>query len=376
MYWSDVPYAQRGSSNDFSAHTLVTDVSYQFDPKKKIALCEKYASQIKQVIADQKILTRAEHYFTFKKAKLPTVSVGTSALNEEKGIKGFLDSLSLQEERSFILEKIIINSDGSTDKTAQIAKAYPDRRISVIDNKVRKGRTARLLELFAMNTSDIFILLDTDMLLGSTTALENVVEKFSEKRIGMVSFNVMPVRSPSLVGSLLYRWEHIWFSLRCEMKGGRSIHNLRGGAFALRKNVLQHFTLSPAFHLVAEYLYHSLRKKGYSFTFAPDARIYYRVPEKLSDYLSSISRQDANDIQFMRDTFGKSIDVAYVMDHKHTYRTLLQSILRHPLSSIAAIGLVQGARLVVRNKSSLDARGFWPTTHSTKQAITWSDIEK
>ena len=73
-----------------------------------------------------------------------TISVGIPAYNEAKSIKRVLTSLLAQKEDGFILKEIIVISDGSTDSMAQKVREIKDKRITFIDDKSRRGKSARL----------------------------------------------------------------------------------------------------------------------------------------------------------------------------------------------------------------------------------------
>ena len=63
------------------------------------------------------------------KKTLPTVTVALSAFNEETNIGNFIASVLKQKEENFVLEKILIISDGSTDKTAEIVKSFDSPKL-------------------------------------------------------------------------------------------------------------------------------------------------------------------------------------------------------------------------------------------------------
>ena len=54
----------------------------------------------------------------------PTVTVGISAYNEEHAFPALLESLLKQSQTSFVFEKIIVVSDGSTDNTVKNKRTY------------------------------------------------------------------------------------------------------------------------------------------------------------------------------------------------------------------------------------------------------------
>ena len=58
----------------------------------------------------------------------PTVTIGIPSYNEAQNIGQLLESLLKQVSNSYILEKIIVCSDGSTDDTEQVVKKLESKR--------------------------------------------------------------------------------------------------------------------------------------------------------------------------------------------------------------------------------------------------------
>src|SRR5882757_1314182 len=96
-----------------------------------------------------------------------TLTIGIPAFNEEKNIENFLLSLFKQKLQKVKLDKILVYSDCSSDKTNEIvkklSKKYPI--IMLIEGKSRKGKYFRVNQMFALNKSDVLILLDADIAL-------------------------------------------------------------------------------------------------------------------------------------------------------------------------------------------------------------------
>jgi len=99
--------------------------------------------------------------------KKTKVTIGIPAYNEEQNIENVLLSLMQQKTNTISLEKIIVNSDSSSDKTNAIVKRlnkkYP--AITLIENKDRKGKYFRVNQLFHTSKSEVLVILDADIAL-------------------------------------------------------------------------------------------------------------------------------------------------------------------------------------------------------------------
>jgi glycosyltransferase involved in cell wall biosynthesis len=310
---------------------------------------------------------------TYNKKNL-TLSVGTSALNEENMIANFLESLLMQEQISFRLERIIINSDGSTDRTTSIARSFNNKKIYVIEHTSRKGKKARIAQLLQANTSDVLLILDTDMLLGSSRSLEALIRAFYNPLVGIAALNVQPIRSKTFTGKIIYRWEKIWLEIRTVIHHGNTIFSLRGGAFAVRGKLVKELSLTSSIHQIAEYLYFVIREKGFSFRFVENALVYYRQPETFTDYLSILSRGDNEDVARFQEMFGHEIAKEYNIPRKEKYKVFWKTFLKSPISLVVTLVFIKITRMISKNRNNLDRHGFWPVVNSTKKTFTLKDI--
>ena len=82
------------------------------------------------------------------KTKKPTVTIGIPAYNEEANIGVLLRAIVKQRETDFVLKKIIVVSDKSTDNTANEVKKIKDSRIKLIENRVRRGKVYNQNKIF------------------------------------------------------------------------------------------------------------------------------------------------------------------------------------------------------------------------------------
>ena len=88
---------------------------------------------------------------------LPIVSVIVAAYNEEKSIGRRVKNLLEQDYPEKRIE-IIVASDGSTDKTVEIAKQYEG--VKVLDFKENKGRAAVQNDAVKLAKGDILVFTD------------------------------------------------------------------------------------------------------------------------------------------------------------------------------------------------------------------------
>src|SRR5579883_745827 len=106
----------------------------------------------------------------------PSVALVICALNEE----------------SVIGEKmrVIVVSDGSTDRTAEIVKGFENRGIELVERPRRRGKIANLNEIVPGVREEIVVLSDANVMYDSA-ALRKLTARFRDPAVGCVSGRVI-----------------------------------------------------------------------------------------------------------------------------------------------------------------------------------------
>lgn len=164
----------------------------------------------------------------------PTVSLIIAAYNEEKVIKSKIEN---SFELYYPLEKlqIIIVSDGSTDQTASIVRAFDNKGLLFIEVP-RGGKAAALNAAVKGAIGEILVFSDANSILGKES-LGNVARYFSDPLVGCVSGVKMITADSHVVGTgegFYWKWE-------TDMKYHESICSSAVGAdgafYAIRKEL-------------------------------------------------------------------------------------------------------------------------------------------
>lgn len=113
-----------------------------------------------------------------------TVSLLISAYNEENVIEAKLNN-ALNQTYSSDMLTIYLVSDGSTDRTIEIANKYNAANLIVVANKERKGKNACLNEIIKDITSDIVVFSDANAMYKAD-AIEQLIKQFRYKKVGCV----------------------------------------------------------------------------------------------------------------------------------------------------------------------------------------------
>src|SRR3989344_7504183 len=108
------------------------------------------------------------------KHKKLTVTVGIPAYNEEANIAKLLKRVLAQHELGFLLKRVIVVSDASTDSTDAIVSRFQDRKTELLRNTKRKGQSYCQNLIFSQSSSDIVVILEADTLPSSKNYLNDL----------------------------------------------------------------------------------------------------------------------------------------------------------------------------------------------------------
>jgi glycosyltransferase involved in cell wall biosynthesis len=213
----------------------------------------------------------------------PTVTIGIPAYNEASNIGQLLTELLKQREEGFIFDKIMVCSDGSSDETCSIVRDFVDTRIMLIDNSDRKGKASRQNQMIELCSSDIFVLLDADILFYHSLFIHDLVMPLVCGEADFVSGKIMPISGTNYVDRALqvsmdiksYMYEHF--------NQGLNVYTCYGPARGFTKKAYSvlHFET-----VVAEdaYSYLFCIKKGLKYSFVPAAQYFVKLPENVKDH--------------------------------------------------------------------------------------------
>ncbi len=302
--------------------------------------------------------------------KLPTVTVASPAHNEQANIGNYLNSVFKQNQKNFVLERIIIACDGCTDNTYQIvteiAKSHTE--MIIMSDGLGLGKVARSNQFFKMNRSDILVCMDSDVYLKSKTVLEEIVKVFAEPNVGLVGGHDTPAPGKTFVQKLAVTGARFWEKARHKVNKGSSVLNHHGGISCLSREFAKKAYIIP--DIVADdiYLYYLAISLGFKFRFAPKATVYFATPSTMSDYLLQMSRYKS---QLSR--VAPYFPQVY-KDHKISpwikFIAYLEMFVEEPLFFPLVIPFQIFTRLAVKFNHQEFKDGKWQVSMTTKnQAI-------
>ncbi|QQR77297.1 MAG: glycosyltransferase family 2 protein [Candidatus Moraniibacteriota bacterium] len=260
-----------------------------------------------------------------------SVTVGIAAYNEEANIAFLLEDVLKQRCDSFVLDKIVVISDGSLDETAVIAKRYESSGVCVFDDGQRKGKSERLNEVFNMSQdSDAVILLDADIVLLDDSVFETMIRCIREGA-DLVSPELRALPPRNAFGYAIVAGHKLKCDMFSEWNSGNNIYQCHGAARAFSRRFFEKFRFRESVGEDA-YSYLLVKKFGFRYTSTRDAAIAIRVPESLRDHENQ-SRRFLSSQSLFRDEYGADAVLAeYRYPKTLLAKHLTLSFLKRPLA--------------------------------------------
>jgi biofilm PGA synthesis N-glycosyltransferase PgaC len=171
----------------------------------------------------------------FKKYITPTVSIVIAARNEAANLPAKLENLRLLNYPQDRLQ-IVIASDGSTDRTAEILNARAPEVVPVILER-SNGKANALNEAVRVATGEILVFLDARQAVDEDVILE-LVSCFGDEGVGAVSGELLLETSsgaPSADGLGIY-WKIEKTVRKLESASG-SVVGVTGAIYAIRREL-------------------------------------------------------------------------------------------------------------------------------------------
>jgi cellulose synthase/poly-beta-1,6-N-acetylglucosamine synthase-like glycosyltransferase len=208
-------------------------------------------------------------------ATQPPVSILVPAYNEAAGIEATIRSLAASRYPEF---EIIVIDDGSSDSTADIARAVDVPGVTVV-SQPNGGKASALNNGISRARHDLMVLIDGDTVFEPGT-LPALVAAFTSPGIGAVSGNVKVGNRVGLLG----RWQHLEYSMASAVERRMydevgAVPCIPGAVGAYRRSALLDVGGVPGETLAEDTdLTMRVQRAGWRVAFAPDARAWTEAP--------------------------------------------------------------------------------------------------
>ncbi len=303
-----------------------------------------------------------------KHVPLHTLTIGIPAYNEEQNIVYLLESVMRQERENFILERVIVISDGSTDTTEDLVRDFAKQHsiVELVADAKRLGQGARLNQLYAMNTSDVLVNFDGDTTLGHDHVLERIVKEFEDGQVGLVGGNDTPLPARTFFERIVITNIALWYNVRKDLNGGDTVYNHHGCVSALSRELCKKAAMPNDIIAQDTYLYFRALELGLKFRHAKNAIVHFRAPSTFRDYCAQVARFTKTKSK-ITDHFGLWIEQYRFIPKEKKIKALVLTFLQNPITTFCALLLRSAGSVYTARRRRQFTGPLWTPVQSTKE---------
>jgi len=260
------------------------------------------------------------------------VSVIVPAFNEEKNIVQILNDILSQRQNGWELEEIFVYSDGSTDKTVEAASSINNTLIKIVGDSQRLGKVQRIQQFFKKAKGEILVMFDADIKIKDCRTINFLVEAFNrDNRIMLASGNSKAFSPQTFFQRGVYGTFKVFYKSRLTIRKGDNLFACTGACLAVKNSFASEINF-PQIKNEDTFLYFTCKKKKYKFAFVKEAVVYYKLPGKLSDYLSQIFRSNPEAVKIkLTKYFGNLVNEEYKRGTGFYFKNIIKVLLEDPL---------------------------------------------
>lgn len=266
------------------------------------------------------------------KSKKATVTIAVTAFNESRNIKKFLTSVLAQKTEGYILKKILVVSDGSTDKTAKIARSLKSKKLFVIEYKKREGKSYRLNQIYKNIDADILVQSDADVIFASPYVISEIIKPLKQgKNIMMCGGNPIPLNGKSFTERAVNATVEAYLNFRKSVRGGNNGFSADGRILAYKRDFIKEVVIPSDMIANDAYTYYLCLTKGYKYKFVNSAVVYFKSPNTLKDHIRQNTRFEAAPIRLERYFDKKMIQKERFVPRLKYLKESFRQFLKHPV---------------------------------------------
>jgi glycosyltransferase involved in cell wall biosynthesis len=296
-----------------------------------------------------------------------TVTIGIPAYNEENHIFTLLQSLLKQSALCFKLDKIILYSDCSSDKTVAVAKSIKSQLIKIVSGKVRKGKPAGMNAIFKIARSDVVVILDADLKLSDNFVINNLVSPLvTNHDLSITSGLARPLPPKNKVQQIAKKGIEIWDEVISTTPNTHMYH-CSGPIRAFRKSLYKKLEFpNTSADDVYPYIYCS--ENGYKFHQVTNTQIYYQLPATLDDYIKQTSRFQLSPIIQEQNFSPQIVKKYFTITFFDKTRVAILHLFKDPIATLpyVMIDLFTKVRVALLG---LEDQVTWEIISSTKKVV-------
>lgn len=293
-----------------------------------------------------------------------TVTIGIPAFNEEANIVHILDDIFMQKSEGFLLEKVIVASDKSTDRTDDLVKSYKNKKVELITSKKREGQAERQNDIFKKSTSDILVLLNADIKITDPLFIKKLITPLLFKSIDLTSSFPLPLPATGFIEKILYTSVTMKTNLFESFNSGQNIYTCHGRARAFSKSLYKKLKFK---HSVGEdaYSYMYALTNGFKYKNVTNAKIYYKLPANFADHKNQSARFIKTKNLLIKSFGQRAVDREFALPMLLALKSMVRAFLKSPFSVLLYVIVFTFLKLGTIKSDSI--KNTWDISASSKK---------
>ena len=297
---------------------------------------------------------------------LPRIIIGIPALNEEKNIGALLKDIAAQNCAGFKISEIIVNSDGSTDKTETVALSATKLPVTVLSHKERKGIAVRLNEVLAKARKEkvtAVILFDADIRILDKNCLKNLLAPILKNNVDLTSCKISELPTTNLVDRSLKVSMAIKHALFSELNNGDNVYTCYGPVRAFSARLVEKLSFPYGIGNDA-FSYLFTKQHGLKYHFVRNTEIIYKLPTDLSDHENQSQRFLESQKLLAKDFGAEFVHTEYQIPTTLKLKSVLSYLVKEPVLVITYLSILLSMQ--VKHFTSNGVPDLWDQATSSK----------
>jgi len=272
--------------------------------------------------------------------------------------QGILDSKDVDPFR-FIL--IADSQPLGTDLIDKLTKMG----VEVTENKESKSLPFKLKQKIDMCETDLIIFTHDDVMF-EPDAIANVIKEFKEDPSLTMSYvNVKPFPPESFFESIIAAGMRLSYRIGTMWRKADNYMMANGQCMVFRADHLRKMEIPENVTNIDIFFYFENKRIGGKFKHIPNAVIYKRSPQKMSEHLNQSSR-----FQYSQHELSRAMNMDLSIDYKIPFTVLLKALflefLKSPIYILCYIGVAFYTRRNIRKYEDV-MNPLWKADVSTKK---------
>lgn len=292
------------------------------------------------------------------------ITIGIPAFNEEANIGYLLRDLLKQNQNNFIIEKILVVSDGSTDQTDDKVKELKNKKIYLTNHPQRQGLARTQNVILEKTNSDILVLLNADIRIYDRKFIEKVIKPIVKCSMDLVTPSVTETEPETFFEKILYVSTKIKNTAYENYRSGDNVYTCRGVARAFSKSFYKKMIFSTSIGEDA-FSYYVCKMNGFKYYFEKNAKVVFRLPNNYSDHQKQSARF-YNSKELLKKEFGKrTIAEGYKLDLLILLKSLILNFIKSPLYVALYICVIVSIK--IQALFIINCQDLWEVSLSSKR---------